>query len=162
MSVFSIAICLTLTGLMAIAWNMRHRPTPPPTVDDLKFPVAVLFDQSDCRIHYDAADLGIMGLMRVMNYESSPYLIDNELNLFQMENLKSEKSSLQIMLSMGNGSTPVSFTLKAVRDDLHTQARELLTRSISSTVPDDESAEIRNRILSASTLNETLPPDWRR
>ena len=161
---YGITICLAVTGLAVVARSMLSHPAPPPvpTVADLKFPVAVIFDESDCRIHHDAADLHVMGLMRVMAYKDWPYLVDNELNLFQLENLISEKNSWQIFLSMGNGSTPVSFTLKTVRDDSHAHARGILTGCIPSHVSDDESAVIRDRIQSARTLSETLSPDWRR
>ena len=91
--------------------------------------------------------------------QTPPHLIDNQLNLFQMDDLNSTRSSYTLLLNAGTGTTPVSFTLKPVRDETQTEVRKLLIGIVNPDLPEDEAAVMKSRILSAQRLTEIFQPD---
>lgn len=151
-----IIVALLAAGVLIYYWKTGLNQSTAVSIDDLKFPVTVVFSTASSYVHHDEKDLSTMSMQAVVMHETPPHLIDNELNLFQLQELKSTKGSMQLMLSAGNGLTPVTFKLKPIRDDSHVQARQLLASLIASDLSDEEVRGLAKRIQTARTLEEIL------
>lgn len=97
-----------------------------------------------------------MSTQLVLMHQTPPKLIDNELNLFQLDNLSSTLNSFQLMANLGNGLSPVSFDLHRIRDRSHSQALRLLVETIASDLSVVESQQIETKIQSVETLEDAL------
>ncbi|MFH1302995.1 MAG: hypothetical protein ABIK07_18195 [Planctomycetota bacterium] len=155
-----VVVCLLVIGTAAGLWLMRGGPAlPQPTINDLNFPVVVFFSPTSFSVDHSAEELTTMNIQRVLMQQKPPHLIDNQLNLFQLDELNSTRSSYTLLLNAGTGTTPVSFTLKPVRDETRTEARKLLIGIVNPELPDDEAAAMKSRIRSAQRLTEIFQAD---
>jgi hypothetical protein len=143
--VWALAFCALLAAC---------KPPPPPTAEQLAFPVLVLFPDSGVVRHDDAADLKQMSTQRVAGANSAPYLIDSNLDVYRLDRLESVHGGLWLMANPV-GRTEVTFELvREARADA-AKARELLTeREIRLRGADG--APMRQKLAAAGTLREML------
>jgi len=108
-----------IAGLIAAC-----KPAPPPTVDDLTFPVLVLFESGGLVRHDDAKDLQVMSTQRVINSNSAPFLIDSKLDIYRLDKLASTHGVW--LMANPVGTTEVTFELARVAQGDVEQARRLI------------------------------------
>lgn len=158
LTLVGVVVCLLAIGTASGVWLMRSSPSlPQPTINDLNFPVVVFFSPTIYTLDLTAEELTTMNIQRVLVQQTPPLLIDNQLRLFQMDDLISTSSSSTMLLKAGTGKTPVSFSLKPVRDDSKTEVRKLLIGIVSPELSEDKAAALKSRILSIQRLTEIFP-----
>jgi hypothetical protein len=114
---------LLVMVLTALAGCAAH---PAPTVDDLTYPVLVLFAQGGSVRHDDAADLSRMRVQRIMAAGDAVFLIDSRLDIYRLDKLESVHSGIWLM-AHPNGITEVHFELQKVSGADVGMARKLLS-----------------------------------
>jgi hypothetical protein len=139
--------------LAALAGCSRKLPPPPPapTVADLHFPVVGLFPTAACLLYKNAADLGVMHMNLLMDYSSSPILIDSEFNIYTMEKLASTHGGLWLM-AHPSGTTEVTFELKRAPKSGMEAARDTIRAQLDIQTWRDDLEKRRKKLVTETTL----------
>lgn len=128
----------------------------PPQISDLKFPVLVIYPNAGTEVFGKPEDLNTMSLQRVMMYKDTAGLVDSELRIFQLANLRSTKNGLAIWIDGGRGPTPVAFDLVATQESGLAAARDWICRSTSRFTEGPSADEERANLEAAGTLDELI------
>jgi hypothetical protein len=126
----------------------------PPRVEDLAYPVLVLFERSGTVRHDAVADLRSMAVQRVLGSESPPWLIDSRLDIYRLERLESVHGGLWLMANP-SARTQVRFDLVRVARADAVQARGLIVER-DPTLRAGNDPVRRLRIEEAATLATML------
>ncbi len=140
--------------LIHIALLVGCKAPSPLTINDLNYPVLVLFEQSGGVRHDDARDLSVMSVQRVMASNSPPFLIDSHLDIYRLDKLGSEHSGLWLMANP-NGQTEVHFDLQRVSLADVAKARQLILAR-DPTLRSQDGAPLREKVEQARTLKAML------
>lgn len=129
---------------------------PPPRVDDLAFPVLVIYPHAGYEDFPSAESLNSMNTQRILHYRDVPLLIDSTLRVYQLKDLKSTKSGLALMASAGTGRTPVSYTLGRTTQSGVATVREIVLRECSPMTVGIDAERRRELLATAESLQEIL------
>lgn len=128
---------------------------PAPRIEDLAYPVLVLFDKSGGVLHDDAVDLGTMSTQRVVMADEAPYLIDSRLDLYRLRSLRSTHGNAWLMLHP-RGRTEVTFELERVsRADVAAARQWIETFDRNLTYAEDREERLE-RLRDADSLKALL------
>lgn len=130
------------------------KPAPPPSVDDLAYPVVVAWESSGIVRHDDAKDLQVMSTQRVVNANSAPFLVDSQLDVYRLDRLASTHGGMWLMANPV-GRTDVTFELVRVAQGDAARARALIARRTWEIREGNDSAAAK-RLATANTLAEML------
>lgn len=142
---------MKLTALLGLLSGCSPKPLPPPKVEDLHFPVAVLYENTRVEICKDAADLHVMNVSRVRMFKDPPVLIDSGFAIYTLENLRSTHGGLWHMVNP-TGLTEVLFDLKRAAKSGVEAAREQMRLKLDEQTWRDDLDEQRKALTTQQTL----------
>jgi hypothetical protein len=97
--------------LFVLFAGCRGRPAQPPAVEDLRFPVVVIYGKSSAMLFPDAAALGTARIGDLNAVVGPPPLIDSNFGIYTLQEFGSTHGGLWLM-THPTGSTPVKFKLE--------------------------------------------------
>lgn len=136
------------TALFALLTGCRAKP---PTVADLKFPVAVNYQRAAVVLFTDATDLSTMSLGQLNGISGPPPLIDSSFTIYTLKDLRSTHGSLWLM-AHPTGLTPVTFNLERAPKSGIEAARELMRARLDEQTWRDDLVEKRKALAAEQTL----------
>lgn len=139
------------TFLLALLAGCRGRSAPPPTVEDLRFPVVVIYGKSSAVLFQDATALGTARIADLNAVEGPPPLIDSDFNVYTLRELSSTHDSPWLM-AHPTGSTPVTFRLERAEKSGVETARELMRARLDEQTWRGDLAERRDALANEQTL----------
>ena len=92
----------------------------------LPYPMMVVYESGQFQRLHSPTEFQAISLPMVLNETTTPYLIDNELKLFRLEQFASTKGAVAMTASAGLGKTDVRFRMLPIRDENREQAKQLL------------------------------------
>ncbi|HET7843746.1 MAG TPA: hypothetical protein VFL14_06325 [Xanthomonadales bacterium] len=130
------------------------KPTPPPTANDLAYPVLVLWEAGGVVRHDDAKDLQVMSTGRVVNANSPPFLVDSRLDVYRLDKLASTHGGMWLMANPV-GRTDVTFELALEKQGDAELARRLIAeRDVDFRYQGDAAA--KEKLAQSRTLAQML------
>lgn len=138
-------------ALLALVTGCRAKPLPPPSVADLKFPVAVNYQRAAVVLFTDATDLGTMSLGQMNGISGPPPLIDSSFAIYTLKDLRSTHGSLWLMANP-TGFTPVTFTLERAPKSGIEAVREIIRGRLDEQTWRDDLPAKRNALAAEQTL----------
>lgn len=135
-------------ALLALFTGCRAKP---PTVADLKFPVAVNYQRGGVVLFSDVADLGTMSLGQLQAVSGPPPLIDANFTIYTLKDLRSTHGSLWLM-AHPTGLTPVTFTLEHAPKSGIEATRALMRERLDEQTWRDDLEQKRQALANERTL----------
>jgi hypothetical protein len=147
---------IALFSLLAVfGAGCTKKPSPPPKIADLHFPVAVLYSNSSTVSYKDAADLGVMHMNLIIMTDQRPALIDSNFEIYTLDHLRSTHGGLWLM-AHPSGTTEVEFTLtRAAKTGLEA-ARNAMRAQLDMQTWRDDLEKRRAALAKQTTLNGML------
>ncbi|MCE9610103.1 MAG: hypothetical protein K8R23_07825 [Chthoniobacter sp.] len=138
-------------AVLALFTGCREKVAPAPTLADLHFPVAVIFQKGSVALYSDAAALGTMSIGQLNAVTEPPPLIDSSFAIYRLAKLRSTHNDLWLMANP-TGITPVSFTLERLGPSGMDAARELLRARLDAQTWRTDLDEKRRALAAEQTL----------
>ena len=111
-------------GVLALFFvGSCSREKPAPKIENLRFPVVILFGNASIRLCQGPSELTRMHSNYLTLNNQDPVLIDSEFKIYSLDNLRSVHGGLWLMANP-SGATDVTFELKA-KGSGRERAREL-------------------------------------
>jgi hypothetical protein len=137
----------------------ERTPIPPaasqPSVNDLQFPVAVVFGRASVVKFTDSTDLGTMLVQNLITVDGPPALIDSHFVVYHLAKLRSTHNGLWLMANP-TGVTPVTFELQRDPKTGIATARALLHARLDVQTWRTDLEQKRRELDSAQTLDAML------
>jgi hypothetical protein len=150
---------LAIFGAFALALNGCNQPTPPPRMQNLQFPIIVLFGNSSVLRCSGPDELKKMHTNYLTLNNQVPRLIDSGFNIFSMEKLRSVHGGLWLMANP-SGMTEVTFELKPQKSG-RAEAQRLFAEQLrKQTWRDDQASRLEalSRSQSLLQMEEAISP----
>lgn len=125
----------------------------------LPYPVIVVYETGHFQRLHSMTDFQAIDLSMVLSQTTTPYLIDNELNLFRLEQFASTKGTAAMMVSAGSGTTDVRFRMLPINDENHAQAKQLLKGVIAEDLSPAMMQTTLTQLQQAASLEEFFAED---
>lgn len=147
-----------LAGLLGgLICGCGPEPTAKTTAAEptLRFPAILVWTGESARIVWPENALKTMHVNYVTGHQPQPVVIDSDLNIYDLLDLRMTQSGLALMLNP-NGVTPIAFTLKPHASQGLDAARGLINGCQWLGVDGSDGAEKRDAIAKAESLEEMI------